>query len=69
MGYKKYAHTQGYVMLRFFNTNQKNAIKRLEEFLNLRKRNQQNQSVVVKKILSDVKKRGDEAVIKYEVKF
>ena len=37
-GIQKYAHTQGYVMLRFFNTNQKNAIKRLEEFLNLKKK-------------------------------
>ena len=56
-------------MLKFFNTNQKNFSKKLESILNLRKSKQKYKSANVKKILLDVKKKGDKAVIKYEKKF
>ncbi len=56
-------------MLKLFNANKKNFSKKLELILNLRKLKQQNQSSVIKKILSEVKKKGDKAVIKFEKKF
>ena len=56
-------------MLKFFNTNQKNFSKKLESILNLRKSKQKYKSATVKKILLDVKKKGDKAIIKYEKKF
>ena len=56
-------------MLKFLNFNQKNSLKKLESILNVRKSRQQNQSATVKKILYNVKKNGDEAVIMYEKKF
>ena len=56
-------------MLKFLNFNQKNSLKKLESILNVRKSRQQNQSAIVKKILYNVKKNGDKAVIKYEKKF
>ena len=69
MGNKKYAKTQGDIMLKFLNANQKNFLSKLEFILNTRKIKQNNQSLIVKKILKDVKKSGDKAVIKYEKKF
>ena len=56
-------------MLKFFNANQKSSLKKLELILNKRKLKQQTKSAIVKKILFDVKKYGDKAVIKYEKKF
>ena len=56
-------------MLKFFNANQKNFSKKLEVFLSSRKFSQQNKSISVKKIISEVKKNGDAALIKYEKKF
>ena len=56
-------------MLKFIDSNQKNFPKKLESILEIRKLKQQNQSSVVKKILLDVKKQGDKAVIKYERKY
>ena len=56
-------------MLKFFNANQKNSLKKLELILYQRKLKQQTKSATVKKILFDVKKYGDKAVIKYEKKF
>ena len=56
-------------MLRYFNADQKNSITKLEFILDSRKSRQQNKSNNVKKILSDVKKFGDKALIKYEKKF
>ena len=56
-------------MLRLFTTNQKNFSKKLELILNLRKQKQKIKSVVVKKIILDVRKGGDKAVLKYERKF
>ena len=56
-------------MLKFLNYNKKNSLKNLEIILNKRKFTQKNQTSIVKKIISDVKKNGDKAVIKYEKKF
>ena len=56
-------------MLKFLNINQKKSIKKLESILNSRKIKQKNQSSNINKILSDVRKKGDSAVIKYETKF
>ena len=56
-------------MLKFLDANKKNFSKKLESTLNMRKINQKNQSVSVKKIIEEVKKIGDKALIKYEKKF
>ena len=56
-------------MLNFFNANQKNYLKKLELILSKRKSKQLDYSSNVKKILLNVKKDGDEALIKYEKKF
>ena len=56
-------------MLKYLNANQKNFSRKLEIILNARKLKQQKKSTVVKKILVDVKKKGDQAVLKYERKF
>ncbi len=56
-------------MLKFLNANQANFVKRLELILNSRKLKQQNKSIIVKKILSNVRKKGDKAVINYEKQF
>ena len=56
-------------MLKFFNANKKNSLKKLEEILNLRKNKQKIQTSKVKQIIFNVKKRGDTAVINYEKKF
>ena len=55
-------------MLKFFNANNKNSLKKLELILASRKINQ-FQSSSVRKILADVRKQGDRAVIRYEKKF
>ena len=56
-------------MLKFINYNKKNSLNNLEIFLNKRKFSQKNKTSVVKKIILDVKKNGDSAVLKYEKKF
>ena len=56
-------------MLKIFNANQKNFSRKLESVLDIRKQKQKNKSFIVKKILFDVKNKGDIAVIKYEKKF
>jgi len=56
-------------MLKFLNYNQKNSLKNLEKVLFKRKFSQKNEILIVKKIISNVKKNGDRAVIKYEKKF
>ena len=56
-------------MLKFLNGNQKNFLRKLEIILNKRKTKQQTKSSAVKKILIDVKKNGDKAIIKYEKRF
>jgi len=56
-------------MIKFFNANKKNSLKKLDSFLSLRKSRQRSQSSGVKKILLKVKKNGDKAVLSYEKKF
>ena len=56
-------------MLKFFNANQRNYLQKLETILRKRKLTQKDQSSSIKKILSNVKKYGDKAVIRYEKKF
>ena len=56
-------------MLKKINGNQKNFINKLELILEKRKLNQNSKIDIVKKIISDVKKNGDKALIKYEKKF
>ena len=57
------------MMLKFLNAKQKNSMKKLELILNERKLKQQSESSIVKKIIKDVIKKGDKAVINYEKKF
>ena len=56
-------------MLKYFDATKKNSLKKLEFILESRKINQKTKTSAVRKILSDVKKLGDKAVIKYERKF
>jgi histidinol dehydrogenase len=56
-------------MLKFLNYNKKNSLNNLKIILNKRKYNQKNVTLIVKKIISNVKKNGDKAVVKYEKKF
>ena len=56
-------------MLKFLKLNNKNSLKSLEIFLDKRKTIQKNQTAIVSKIIKNVKKDGDQAVIKYEKKF
>ena len=56
-------------MLKYFNYNKKNSLNNLDIILNKRKLSQKNKTSVVKKIILDVKKNGDKAVLKYEKKF
>ena len=56
-------------MLKTFNYNKNGALKALEVFLNRRKSSQKNIASSVYKIIKDVKKNGDKAVLKYEKKY
>ncbi len=56
-------------MLKFLNSNQKNFQKKLEFILDSRKIKQRDKSNKIKKILLNVKNKGDKAVISYEKKF
>ena len=56
-------------MLKILRYNTKNSYKNLEKFLDKRKTIQKNQSSSVVKILKNVKKNGDKAVLNYEKKF
>ena len=56
-------------MLKFFNANQRNYLQKLELVLSERKLTQKDQSSSIKKILSNVKKYGDKAVLRYEKRF
>ena len=56
-------------MLKILNYNKKNSFKDLEKFLNKRKINQKNKTTSVTKIIQNVKKSGDKAVLNYEKKF
>ena len=56
-------------MLKFLKFNKKNSLTNLEKILNRRKSSQRNKTSVVNKIISNVKKNGDKAVLSYEKKF
>ena len=56
-------------MLKTFNYNKKGASKTLEVFLNRRKSTQKNIASSVNKIIRDVKRNGDKAVLNYEKKY
>ena len=56
-------------MLKFFDANKKDSLKKLETILNKRKLKQRNNSSQIRKILYNVKNQGDKAVINYEIKF
>jgi len=56
-------------MLKIFKYNKKNSLKILNQFLNKRKLVQKNQTSAVNKIIKNVKKNGDKAVLNYEKKF
>jgi histidinol dehydrogenase len=57
------------MMLRFINYTHKNSLKNLEILLNKRKSTQKNQTATVTKIIFNVKKKGDKAVLNFEKKF
>ena len=57
------------MILKTLNYNKKNSIKNLEIFLNKRKFFQKNQSSIIKKIIKNVIRNGDKAVLKYEKKY
>ena len=56
-------------MLRLLKYNKKISLKTLEVFLNKRKFIQKNKTSAVIKIINNVKKKGDKAVLNYEKKF
>ena len=55
--------------IKVLNFNNKNSLKILKLFLDKRKSIQKNQTRIVSKIIQNVKKNGDKAVISYEKKF
>ena len=56
-------------MLKNIKYNQKNSYRILSTFLEKRKSIQTSQKLAVNKIIRNVKKNGDEAVLRYEKKF
>ena len=56
-------------MLKFLNFYNQNTLSNLEIILEKRKNTQINKTSIVKKIIFDVKKNGDKAVLNYEKKF
>jgi histidinol dehydrogenase len=56
-------------MLKVLKFDNKKSLKILEKFLDKRKSIQKNQTGIVSKIINNVKKQGDKAVINYEKKF
>jgi len=56
-------------MLKTLNYNNQNSLKTLKLFLDKRKSIQKNQTLAVSKIIKNVKKNGDRAVLNYEKKF
>ena len=56
-------------MLKILEFKKKRSSKNLEIFLNKRKSIQKNQTTAVNKIIKNVKKNGDKAVLNYEKRF
>ena len=55
--------------MKILNSKSKNFDKSLNNLLNKRKKKLKSSSVSVTKIINDVKKNGDKALLKYERKF
>ena len=56
-------------MLKLLKLNKKNSLNTLENILDKKKSTQKKNTIKVQQIISNVKKNGDKAVIKYEKKF
>ena len=56
-------------MLNYFNCDKKKSLKKLDLFLNKRRTQDSKKSLIVKKIVKEIKKHKDKALIKYEKKF
>ena len=56
-------------MLKYIDGNSPNFTKKLELLLEKRKVQKSSKSLIVKKIIKDIKKNKDKALIKYEKKF
>ena len=56
-------------MLKILNYNNKNSLNLLKKFLQKRKITQSKLALTVKKIIKNVEKNGDKAVINYEKKY
>mgnify|MGYP001479741880 CR=1 FL=1 len=56
-------------MLKIIKLNKGNSLKALKIFLDKRRSIQKNQTSIVSKIIRNVKKNGDKAVLSYEKKF
>ena len=69
MGHKEQTETQSSIMLRYLNANHANFQKKIEIILKKRMQAQKNKTSNIRKIINDVKKNGDRALIKYEKKF
>ena len=57
------------MILKVIRFNNKNSSKKLKNFLDKRQYIQKNQTIVVSKIINNVRKHGDKAVLNYEKKF
>ena len=55
--------------MKILNSKQRNFEKKLDHLLLRRKTQAQMNSVSIKKIINDIKKNGDKALLKYEKKF
>jgi len=55
--------------MKILNNNSKNFDKILENFLSIRRKKLQSNTVSVTRIINDVKKNGDKAILKYEKRF
>ena len=68
-GKVKLNQNMNFTMLNYLNTNEKNFFQKIKGVLNLRRGNNKDLSLTVKKIIKDVKNKEDKALIKYENKF
>ena len=57
------------MILKVIKLSNKKSLKKLKNFLNKRKYIQKNQTTIVSKIINNVKRNGDKAVLNYEKKF
>ena len=57
------------MILKYFDANKSNSLNQLEQILYKKKLKQKNESSKIKKIINNVKSKGDYAVIQYERQF